>query len=229
MKISVIVPALNEEKYIQSTLESIKNQTYKNHEIIVSDGNSADKTVEIAKKYTNKITKSSKQRISVQRNKGAELANGDLLLFLDADTTIDKDFLQKMANKFQDPKIVAAAGYMRSHGKITHRLAVRACSEAVGILSKTKPHMCGSCLIMRKNIFEKIGGFDENLTTAEDLDISRKASKHGKCKLVRDAVAITSPRRLASQGTLKSVLFYVKNFFRYGFFKRGSVDFEEKR
>ncbi|MBI2647452.1 glycosyltransferase [Candidatus Woesearchaeota archaeon] len=87
--ISIIIPTWNEEKYLPKLLECIKKQTYKDYEIIVADANSKDKTREVAKKYNCRIVKGGVP--AVGRNNGAKVAKGDILLFLDADVTIQKD------------------------------------------------------------------------------------------------------------------------------------------
>ena len=94
MDVSFIVPALNEEKCLEKTLRSIKAQKTKlKFEIIVVDGGSKDKTVEIAKKYA-RVPREKSRSISSARNMGAELGKGKLLVFIDADTVLPRDYLQ---------------------------------------------------------------------------------------------------------------------------------------
>ena len=90
--ISIIIPTLNEEKFLPKLLNSIKEQNYKNYEIIVSDANSKDKTIEIAKRFNVKIVQGGKP--AVGRNNGAKFSVGDYLLFLDADVILPKNFLE---------------------------------------------------------------------------------------------------------------------------------------
>ena len=89
--LSIIIPAYNEEKYLPRLLRCIKEQTYKDYEIIIADANSTDKTRQIAKKYGCKIAKGGLP--AVGRNNGAKIAKGDILLFLDADAKFNKNFL----------------------------------------------------------------------------------------------------------------------------------------
>ena len=99
MEISVIVPTLNEENYIEGCLESISKQTIPRdkYEIIVSDGSSTDRTVEIANKYADLVVVSEKRGIWWGRNYGAEYARGRFLVFIDADTQIKKDYLETVS------------------------------------------------------------------------------------------------------------------------------------
>jgi glycosyltransferase involved in cell wall biosynthesis len=96
-KISVIIPTLNEGDYIESALQSLAEQTYQGFELIVKDGLSADDTVEIAKGYADLVVSGKDVSIGDARNKGARRANGDVLAFLDADTSLDKHALELVA------------------------------------------------------------------------------------------------------------------------------------
>ena len=85
--LSIIIPTLNEEKYLPRLLESIRRQNFSDYEIIVSDGGSSDKTEEIAKSFkATFFVDSSIRHPSAQRNNGARISKGDTLLFLDADS-----------------------------------------------------------------------------------------------------------------------------------------------
>ena len=87
--VSIIIPAHNEERYIEKTLSHIKKQSYRNIEIIVVDDGSIDNTTKKAKIYADKIIKLKKRKgVSYARNAGAKVARGDLLVFLDADTML---------------------------------------------------------------------------------------------------------------------------------------------
>src|SRR3989344_4462300 len=97
--ISIIIPTFNEEKYLPKLLNCIKNQTYKDYEIIIADANSKDKTKAIAKKYGCKTVRGGLP--AVGRNNGAKAAKGDILLFLDADSLIEKDFLKNCLGDIQ--------------------------------------------------------------------------------------------------------------------------------
>jgi len=100
MEISVIVPTLNEENYLEDCLKSILRQTFprNEYEIIVSDGSSEDRTVEIANKYADRVVVSKKRGIWWGRNYGAKFARGRFLVFIDADTKIKEDYLETVYN-----------------------------------------------------------------------------------------------------------------------------------
>lgn len=226
-KVSIIIPALNEEKYIEKTLKHIKKQTYRNIEIIVVDNASTDKTKSIAKKYA-KVISVKKRGISKARNAGARIATGSVLLFVDADTLLKKDFVERVVERFKKSKnVVGICGYIETRGSFLQRLVYKLCSEIAWISTIIRmPLFYGMCMAWKKDVFESVGGFDENLHTAEDIDFTIKARKFGRCILARDAKAITSPRRVVGMGLQEAVRFHIKNFFRHMFLKGAAKKYE---
>src|SRR3989344_5776368 len=91
--ISIIIPAYNEERYLPKLLDCIKRQSFRNYEVIVADADSADSTKKIAKKYGCRVVKGGMP--GAGRNNGAKAAKGVILLFLDADSLIEMDFVKK--------------------------------------------------------------------------------------------------------------------------------------
>ena len=96
MLISVIIPALNEERYIENCLKSIMQQKFLNVEVIVVANGCNDKTAEIAKKYTNKVIETEKKGVSYARNLGAKISNGEILVFVDADCILELGVLSEI-------------------------------------------------------------------------------------------------------------------------------------
>ena len=108
--VSVIIPTLNEEKYIEKTLKALKNQDFEGKfEIIVADGMSKDNTVKIAEKYADKVILVKKKGIAAGRNEGARVAKGDVLIFVDADTVLLPNTISELVKAFKDKKVVGAA------------------------------------------------------------------------------------------------------------------------
>src|SRR3989344_9468014 len=124
---SIIIPAHNEEKYLQKTIDSIKAQTLQDYETIIVTNGCTDKTEEIAKKNNDhkfRLLSLSKPNVSVARNAGALNAQGELLLFLDADTQLAQDSLQKIKEQFTPEYSVATTFAQPDSGKLSHRLAL---------------------------------------------------------------------------------------------------------
>jgi len=184
MLISLIITTKNEEKNIANCLESIKKQSYPREEmeIIVVDNNSTDKTKEIAFRYTEKVFDKGPER-SAQRNFGVEKSNGGYFLYLDADMILDKDVVKDCVRKIQkNPDIVAlyiSEIVMGEKYFSKVRRFERSFYDATVI----------DCVrFVKKDIFQKVGGFDENLTGPEDWDLDKKIRKAGKVSLVKTPV-----------------------------------------
>lgn len=103
--ISAIIPTLNEEKYLESCLKAIKNQTFRNFETIV-DAMSTDSTLNVAKKYTDKILVVERKGAGHGRNCGAAIAKGEILIFVDADTIVPSHLFDSIACILRNKKIV---------------------------------------------------------------------------------------------------------------------------
>jgi glycosyltransferase involved in cell wall biosynthesis len=112
MKISVVIPVFNEEKYIKNCLTCLSNQIVKAEEIIIIDNNCTDQTIDIAKQFNNqlplKIIKEKKQGIIAARNRGFEYATGDILVRTDADTKQPKNWLEIIKKNFLNSKNIDA-------------------------------------------------------------------------------------------------------------------------
>jgi len=107
MRISVVIPTLNEERFIELCLSSLVAQTVKPFEIIIVDAGSTDRTVELARKYTDKIIYSSVANVAFQRELGVSHASGDYILLADADTVFPSDAVERMLENFSDPSVAA--------------------------------------------------------------------------------------------------------------------------
>ena len=105
--ISIIIPAWNEEKYLPKLLDCIKKQSYRDYEVIVADAGSKDRTRQTAKKYGCRGVKGGMP--AVGRNNGAKAAKGNLLVFLDADAMIGKDFLESALGEIKKRRLGAAS------------------------------------------------------------------------------------------------------------------------
>ena len=110
--VSIVIPTLNEEKYLPILLQSIKKQDFKDYEIIISDAFSIDKTIEIAKEYGARVIRDKKKLPARQRNNGVKIAKGEIILFLDADTKLPDDFLLTTYSDFTNKNLTIAGFYL---------------------------------------------------------------------------------------------------------------------
>jgi glycosyltransferase involved in cell wall biosynthesis len=215
--VSVIVPTFNEEKYIENCLKALKNQDYKGrYEIIVADGMSKDKTVEIAKKYADKVIVVKKRGIAAGRNAGAKIARGEIFLFIDADTIASFNLITEIAKALGKNVVGVTCPVLPLSPSATNFILYWFYNQFVRASIKVKkPQIAGICCAYRRKEFEKIGGFNEKLKTLEDFDLSKRISKLGKIKFIDSAFVLTSPRRIKKWGKTKAAIKYVKLYVNY--------------
>jgi len=190
--ISLVIPAYNEEKYIVPTLESInkaikkfKEKYYKNIEVIVVDNDSNDKTAEIASSYGCKVVKFKKHNIAAVRNAGAKHAIGKYIAFVDADRSIiHENTFNDIYEKLQNPKIYGGGSKL-----IPDKFNSFFGFFGFGVIDFLLYHIriifngIGTGLIyLRKNDFDKLGGFDESYWALEDYDFVLRMKECSKQK-----------------------------------------------
>ena len=210
MDISVIIPAYNEEKYIEATLRSAKNQkTNLKRELIVVDCKSTDKTVKIAKRYADKIVVSPKRDVAIARNSGAAVARGKKLVFIDSDTEILPDYLEFIYKKFEKtPHLVGLSTSFKFSKQSPKLIFAEEVTNAYLIMRSqiglaTLPGF-NTCVL--KDKFEKVGGFKSGLL--EDVQLSRDLNLLGKTEYLLEKKVITSSRKLERWGLLGTLRYY---------------------
>lgn len=212
MKVSFIITTKNEEKYIRNTCLSILNQESKiDKEIILVDSESSDSTVEIAKPLVNKVI-IKKSNISQGKNIGAMNSEGDILVFVNADVILNKDWLSNAIKAFERKEVGAVHGLIiPMENNLKARIFTMLWNLLIYISSKIKlVHTSGeSTLAVRREIFFKAGGFREDLSAFEDVDIGIRIAKISKVFLERKCKTIASLRRFEKEGYLKWALIWV--------------------
>ena len=216
--ISIIIPTLNEENYIDKTLRSLKNQNFEGkYEIIVVDGMSKDNTVRIAKKYADKVIVTKKRGIAVGRNLGAKNAKGEILLFCDADTILLSNTLTEISKQFKKRNVICVAiPIVPLSSQFKDFILYWMYNIFMKNSIKTgNAQIPGVCVAYRKDIFDKVGGFNETIETWEDYDLSSRINKCGKIVYLNTTLALTSPRRFEAWGRTKAILKYVGFHIKY--------------
>lgn len=207
--VSVITATKNEEKVLGNLLETLKNQTYANLEIIVVDNNSTDRTKEIAARYTKKIFNKGPER-STQRNFGARKAKGKYLLFLDADMELTPRVVGDCIREMDDMDVGA--------------VIVPEVSVGEGFWAKCKA-LEKKCYIgdetieaarfFKREVFFKVKGYDKNLIAAEDWDLSQRVKKTGFSFARINSLIRHHEGRLSLIGTVRKKYTYGKTISRY--------------
>lgn len=209
--LSIIIPTLNEEKYLPSLLESIqKNLTTRPGlvEIIVADAGSKDKTIEIAKEYDCKIVKGGTP--AKGRNKGAKTAEGDLFLFLDADVILPEKFFERALKEFKERNLDVATFCLQPQTKRkTKKFLFDVFYNLPILISEKILSHASQAILVKKDIFQKLGRFDEEIKFAEDHSFVRKAKKIGNFGILRSVKVLSSLRRFEKDGWVKTYLKYI--------------------
>ncbi len=196
--ISIIIPVLNEEAAIERTLKSLPYS--EDIEVIVVDGHSVDRTMDIVHQYPVKVVASSRGR-AVQMNAGAAVACGDIYLFLHADCVIDPRGLKAIEKQI----LLNYVGGCFTH-KIDSAKWVYRWIEVSGNWRAElfKIYYGDQAMFVRRDIFEKVDGFD-NVPLFEDILFSRQLRSLGKT-IVLDSLATVLPRRWEKRGIVRTTL-----------------------
>ena len=207
--VSVIIPTKNSEKFIGKCLKSIKNQTYQNLEIIVVDNNSTDQTKEIAKKYTDLVFDKGPER-SVQRNFGVEKSGGEYVLIVDSDMLLSKKVVENCVEKINsDKKIKGIVIPEESFGKgFWAKCKKLERSFYVGV------DWMEAARFFEKNVYLKLGGYDEDMISGEDWDLSQRVEEKGKISRI-DEFIYHNEGRIRLLKTIKKKFFYAQKFSVY--------------
>ncbi|MBI2029909.1 glycosyltransferase [Candidatus Gottesmanbacteria bacterium] len=218
---SVIIPTLNEEKYLPNLLNSLYAQTSNNFEIIVIDGKSEDKTAKIVKAYSGKFSKQninlrlliSPQRSSAsQRNMGARHAKGQCFVFFDADIVCNPNYLVNIWERINTKKSQFCTTYVKGDKSGIYEsfisYVVNMTMDGAKLIGR--PLCIGFNTIVAKDVFFKVGGFDPRVNVIDDYDFSLRAGNMRiRLDIYRDLRIQFSLRRFRSEGWFKTFFKYV--------------------
>ena len=208
--VSIIIPTYNSEKTLPLCLRSIKRQTYKNLEVIVVDNFSTDRTREIAKRYGAKVLLKGPER-SAQKNYGSLKAKGELIYFIDADFVLHPYVVEesvRLIKQGNDAVVVLNISYPRPSLIAKARFYERLSYYGSGVYEAAR--------FMKKNIFRRIGGFDEALYANEDYDLHQRLLKIGaKIAITKHSfeIHIGEPKNM-KEYIIKNI-YYGSNITRY--------------
>ncbi len=201
-------------------LSDVELKNKYNFEIIVSDGGSSDGTVEIAKDFADVVVESNpreKQNISVGRNKGAAVAKGETFVFLNADVQLRNvnEFFHFLTEFHSNKKLAGATCKVQitpEESSFADKIFMSFYNFYFHFLNLIKVGMGrGECQAIRKEYFNKLNGYNENLPAGEDFDLFRKLRKIGKIYFSRRTVVYESPRRYRRIGHFKVFLTWTLN------------------
>jgi len=214
--VSVIIPTLNEEQYIEKALSLFRKQNYSNLEIIVVDGGSLDNTVRKAMEHA-RVVVSDRPGVAHQLNLGFRHIKGEIITFQDPDVKPSPDWLEKIVRQFEkDKDLIAVTGPLYATAdspfwvKIEYRLW-----NVIRFLYSLFPRPFGMFFatrvttVVRKSVFEKVGGFDESLLVNEDGDLGKRLMGVGKVKFCWSLYQHVIPRRAKSAVSFNTHYLYI--------------------
>jgi glycosyltransferase involved in cell wall biosynthesis len=214
--VSVVIPAYNEELYIEQTLQSILHSDYpeKSLEIIVVDNGSQDNTIKIAKNYCKKVLSLDEGNVGAVRNYGVKNSESDIIIFLDADCLVDKKWIQRGVNLLLKNKDTAFGGpyKTRENANWVERLWLLENPK----YPRVQPDLLGGCIFIYRDQFYSVNGFDEKMTAGEDSDLSDKLrNKNFKVKIESSisVVHLGNPKSLKE--FFKRQVWHSENYIRF--------------
>ncbi len=209
--ISIVIPCKNEEKYIGKTLSSLLSQTAVNMQtpIIIADAGSTDDTLSIIENFSHRlnITVVPGGLPAAGRNMGASYTNSEYILFLDADITLgETTTIQQALDLAEEKKLDLVSSHIHSpNGTIADKMFW----HLHGFASLTKivgAYAAGMFIMMRSDVFKKLGGFNEQVALGEDWELTHQVAPSKFS--INNSYINTTNRRFESQG-------YIKTFYQY--------------
>jgi rSAM/selenodomain-associated transferase 2 len=200
MRLSVVVPALNEERAIAAALDAIRRGA-PDAEVIVVDGGSTDATCAAAGTLADRVIEAPRGRAR-QMNAGAAASRGEALAFVHADTIVPQSFAADIAGALADPAVIGGRFDVALDSSAP---AYRLIGALISIRSRLSRTATGDqAIFVRREIFERLGGFPD-IELCEDLDFARKLKRTGRVACLRSRVT-TSARRWQRDGMVRTVL-----------------------
>ncbi|MFA5431403.1 MAG: glycosyltransferase [Candidatus Paceibacterota bacterium] len=209
--LSIIIPTLNEEKNIKTLLAAIKKGGFDDYEVIIADAGSKDKTIEIARENNCIITKGGLP--AKGRNCGAKVAKGDIILFVDADIKFSpKNFLKLAVDCFikNDLSVTSFHILPQKNNVYMNPFTMNLFYNYPQILLKKVFPMGAMAIMVKKTIFNKVKGFDESITLAEDHYFVQQAEKLGKFDIIKGVNIYMPLRRFETDGYLTTGFKYLR-------------------
>lgn len=220
-KVVVLIPTLNCADDLRRCLRALEAQTYQDFEILVVDGHSQDDTVKVAKEFGARVVFDDGDTRGHACNTGLRHTNADIVVFTDADTIPRRDWLENLVRHFDNPEVSSVGGpniappddtYIGKCADVTYGSIIMTGDTRYGkIMDRVVKiyHNPGCNVAYRKSVIEGVGGFEEDLPTAEDLALDHRITSNGH-KIYFDPDAVVFHRR---RGTIKG---YMRQIYRYG-------------
>ena len=217
-RLSIIIPAHNEERLLGATVDALHaaaRSVGEEYEIVVVDDSSTDATADVARAHAARVVGTDVHQIAGARNAGARASQGDMLVFVDADTIVQPEVLDEAVAALRAGAVGGGAGAVFERG--APRWAHVAMAFATWIL-RTAGWAAGCFFFARREPFERVGGFDERYFASEEIHLSRALKRLGRFMILPHAV-LTSARK-AEVYTMRHSLWLMMRMLWPGSLKR---------
>lgn len=229
--ISIVIPALNEEKLLPDCLRSLRNQEYRgDFEIIVVDNGSTDRTADIARDYGARVIRADGERnVFYARQVGANAARGDIIAQADADSIYPKDWLKRISDRLAaHPEAVAVAGRFFYREKFIWSWFELVFRHLINLLTVTffgRPFfISGATFAFRRRTFVSLDGYKDLIYSADQYGIASRLGQFGKILYDKGLYVLTSSRSVQKPSLVLLLavfinayqwgIYYIKNFIR---------------
>jgi glycosyltransferase involved in cell wall biosynthesis len=207
VRLSLVIPVLNEERHFGQLLSDIRRQSLRPEEVIVVDAGSRDATVRIAKLSCTAVLHG-EPPVALGRNLGGCAATGDLIFFLDADTRLPEHFFEDFVGEVERGRLHTACPRYLPYGSSPTIRAIHAFwNMLLKGFERTLPSGAGHCIALRSKLFRESSGFDPSVKF-DDIELVRRLAKGRRFGLVGTNVLV-SDRRYREQGILRTFLSHV--------------------
>lgn len=223
--VTVVIPTLREAARIQNLLHDLQAQTLQPAEVIVVDGYSSDGTADIARLHPLGVrVLQHGPHVAKQRNMGGYTAAGDVIVFLDADTRLRHDFLERAVGEFERRRLdIACPWYVPNQSTLAIHAVYALFNATFYVLQKLLASGAGSCIIVRRSVLHASRGFDPAVTF-DDIDLIRHLSWRGRFGVLHSPVRV-SDRRFRKYGVVRMTAVYLvlSIFFAVGAFRAANL------
>ena len=210
-QLSIVIPALNEEKFLPNLLASLTVQTSRNFEVIVVDGSSTDRTVALARSFGSrlpqlKVVVSEKANLPLQRNLGARASAGGWLVFVDADSVLLPYFVERLECFIDEHSPELVTTWFRPDSEVSGDalFVLMANLWVESSIYLRRPIAPGPLTAVKREVFDRVGGYTETLTFGEDYDFTQKIVARGiPLQILRETLYVYSLRRVRRDGRLR--------------------------
>jgi glycosyltransferase involved in cell wall biosynthesis len=211
MRLSIIIPAYNEEDYLPATLDAINAAKTDDAEVIVVDNVSTDATRGIAMARGAKVLTETEHNIGKVRNTGAATATGDVLVFIDADSIVRPGIFEKIIEASEDELCFGGAAAVE-YEPVKDRTVIQWFINLYPILGKWMKMRGGALQFCRRDVFHELGGFDATIYVGEDIDFGWRLDRlardrGGYTAFIEGPKVLTSSRRWNRMGFVRLMFF----------------------